>query len=134
MTTTSNLPQRTTKSPARRASHAGQLTPGSRRRTGTPPLAPRTGKPAASRAPADGRPRGHVVGHAIGEQPPVSLDGRPHGHVVGHAIGEPPPVSLHGRPHGHVVGHAIGEHSPVSLDERPHGHVVGRTIGEPPRS
>src|SRR5690349_16319587 len=55
------------------------------------------------------RPRGHVVGHAIGEPLPVSLDGVPRGHVVGHAIGEPLPVSLDGRPRGHVVGHAIAE-------------------------
>ena len=72
------------------------------------------------------RPRGHVVGHALGERLVASLAGRPHGHVVGHAIGERLVASLAGRPHGHVVGHAIGEPLVASLAGRPHGHVVGR--------
>lgn len=29
---------------------------------------------------------------------------RPRGHTLGHAIGEPPAVSFAGRPRGHVVG------------------------------
>jgi hypothetical protein len=130
MSTTNNLtPKRNTKSSATRAIRARRGTPRSNTGTGLPALAPRTAKPAAGRAPAvDGRPHGHVVGHAFGEHPPVSLDGRPHGHVVGHAFGEQPPVSLEGRPHGHVVGHAFGEQPPVSLEGRPRGHVVGRGL------
>jgi hypothetical protein len=111
MTTTSNLPpQRTTKSSPRRGADTGRLTSRSRTRDGRRELPLRTAKPVPSGTPSvDRRPHGHVVGHAIGEQPPPSYDGRPHGHVVGHAIGEQPPVSYDGRPRGHVVGHAIGD-------------------------
>jgi hypothetical protein len=56
----------------------------------------------------DGHPRGHVVGHRIGDPPPPSLDGHPRGHVVGHRIGDPPPPSLDGHPRGHVIGHRVG--------------------------
>ena len=132
MSTTNNLtPKRNTKSSPTRTQPAHPVTPRSRTGTRPPAHAPRTAKPAAGRAPAvDGRPQGHVVGHAFGEQPPVSLDGRPHGHVVGHAIGEQPPASLDGRPHGHVVGHAIGEPPPVTLDGRPRSHGVGHNTRE----
>jgi hypothetical protein len=90
MTTTSNLPpQRTTKSSPRRGADTGRLTSRSRTRDGRRELPLRTAKPVPSGTPSvDRRPHGHVVGHAIGEQPRVSYDGRPRGHVVGHAIGD----------------------------------------------
>jgi hypothetical protein len=132
MSTTNNLqPKPNRKSSATRAHRADRVTPGLRTGTGLPALAPRIAEPAVYRAPSiDRRPRGHVIGHAIGEPLPVTLDGRPRGHVVGHAIGEPLPVTLDGRPRGHVVGHAIGEPLPVTLDGRPRGHVVGQNTRE----
>lgn len=57
-----------------------------------------------------GRPRSHLVGHAIGDPPPPSFEGCPRGHTVGHRIGDPPPPSFDGRPRGHVVGHAVAPH------------------------
>jgi len=103
MSTTNNLrPTRNTRSSATRGQRARRVTPGSR--TGT--RLPRTAQPAAYRAPSvDRRPRGHVVGHAIGEPPPVTLDGRPHGHVVGHAIGEPQDEVMKRRFDGGCVGY-----------------------------
>ena len=118
MSTTNNLtPKRNAKSSATRAQRARRVTPRSRTGTGLPALAPRTAEPAVHRARSvDGRPRGHVVGHAIGEPPPVSLDRRPHGHVVGHAIGEPPRVTRDGRPRGHGVGRNTREAQPPFVD------------------
>ena len=74
------------------------------------------------------RPRGHVVGHAVGGPPALSFDGRPRGHVVARAVGDAPPLSFDGRPRGHVVGHAVGGSTPLSFDGRPRGHVVGRPV------
>jgi hypothetical protein len=135
MSTTNNLrPKRNTKGSATRAQRASRVTPWLRTATGPPALTPRTAEPAAHRAPSvDRPPRGHVVGHAVGEPLPVTLNGRPRGHVVGHAIGEPLPVTLNGQPRGQVVGHAIGEPLPVTLNGQPRGHVVGHAIGEPSR-
>ena len=76
----------------------------------------------------DGRPHGHVVGHAVGERLPRPIQGRPRGRVVGHAVGEPLPHPVAGRSRGHVVGHASGEPLPPSLDGRPQGHVVGHKL------
>jgi hypothetical protein len=40
------------------------------------------------------RPRGHVIGRAIGEPPAPSLVGRPRGHVVvGNALPSPEPAT-----------------------------------------
>jgi hypothetical protein len=119
MRTTNNLqPMTNRKSSATSAQRAGRVTPGLRTGTGLPALAPRIAEPAVYRAPSiDRRPRGHVIGHAIGEPLPVTLDdGRPRGHVVGHAIGEPLPVTLDGRPRGHVVGQDTREAQPPSID------------------
>jgi hypothetical protein len=80
------------------------------------PTSLRTHPATPSRRPASARrPRGHVVGHALGGPPPPSFDGRPRGHVVGHALGGPPPPSFNGRPRGHVVGHGIGA-APAGLN------------------
>jgi hypothetical protein len=99
MSTTNNLQPKPDRSSATRAQRARRVTPGLRTGTGPPALAAPIAEPAVYRAASiDRRPRGHVVGHAIGEPSPVTLDGRPRGHVVGHAIGEPPPVTLDGRP------------------------------------
>lgn len=40
--------------------------------------------------------------------PQPSYHLRPRGHVVGHGIGDPPALSSAGRPRGHVVGHGVG--------------------------
>jgi hypothetical protein len=86
MSTTSNLTsQRDTKTRATRAWGGRRLTIDSLSEPRPPAVAPRSAEPAPFRQPAgDGRPRGHVVGHAIGTPPPVSLEGRPRGHVVAH--------------------------------------------------
>lgn len=82
---------------------------GHRRRSESTVRPRRASSPAAppARPSFAGRPRGHVVGHAIGEPPPPSSDGCPRGHVVGHRIGDPPPPSFEGCPRGHVVGHPV---------------------------
>jgi hypothetical protein len=90
MVTTNNLrPKRNTKGSATRAQRARRVTPESRTGTGAPAPATRTAEPPAHRAPStDGRPRGHVVGHAFGDPPPVMAEGLPRGHVVGHAFSQ----------------------------------------------
>jgi hypothetical protein len=126
ITTNRFPPKQDTKGSTTRAQRARRVTPVVRTPTGPPTLAPRTAVPAAYRAPSiDRRPRGHVVGHAIGERPPVIVGGRPRGHVVGHAIGEPPLAIVNGRPRGHVVGHAIGEAPP---SDTPYGLDAGARL------
>lgn len=46
-------------------------------------------------------------------QPVPSSAQRPRGHVIGHAIGEPPAVSFAGCPRGHVVGNGGGTAIPL---------------------
>ena len=76
MSTTNNLrPKRNTKGAATRAQRARRVIPASRNETGPPALATRAAGPVAYQAPSiDGQPRGHVVGHAFGEPPPVIVD------------------------------------------------------------
>jgi hypothetical protein len=105
MSTTNDLqPKRNMKSSAPRA--RVRVTPGAHTRPGLPALAPRTVQPAAYRTPSiNRRPRGHVVRHAIGEPPPVTLDGRPRGHVIGHAVGAPREEVMRRRFAGGCVGY-----------------------------
>ncbi|HWD74731.1 MAG TPA: hypothetical protein VG371_06295 [Solirubrobacteraceae bacterium] len=67
----------------------------------------------------DRRPRGHVVGRALGQPLPAAVDGSPRGHIVGHAVGEPLPAAVDGLPRGHMVGRPVGEPLPLVVDRRP---------------
>jgi hypothetical protein len=102
---------------------AGHRRPSRSRSIGRP--APTYTQDARLRRLLSRRPRGHVIGRAIAQPPPLSVDGRPRGQVVGRAIGEPPALSVDGRPRGLVVGRAIGEPPAFSNTGRPRGHVVG---------
>jgi aryl-alcohol dehydrogenase-like predicted oxidoreductase len=53
---------------------------------------------SAAAQPVGDRPRGHIVGYAIGEGLPTPLGDRPRGHIVGHPIGEGLPTLLGDRP------------------------------------
>lgn len=105
ITTKSPTPRQNPRNPTNRVRRSGQPIPRTRPQPDPQALAPRTRharQPLPT--PADGRPRGHIIGHAIGEPLPASLDGRPRGHVIGHAIGERPPAPVDDRPALSVMG------------------------------
>jgi hypothetical protein len=75
----------------------------------------------------DGRPHGHVIGHAPGEPLAAARHGVARGHVV--ARPDAQVQTLDGFPRGHVVAARDAHVQP--LNDVPHGHVVarGRTKG-----
>jgi hypothetical protein len=101
--TTTNLPRpkRNTTRPATRAQSARRVTTRPRTATPLPTLAPRTAQPAAHRAPSvDRRPRGHVVGHAVGEPPEEVM----HRRFVGGCVGYVYPTVRYSRQVGGSAG------------------------------